>query len=279
MTEPERRCAVLGSPISHSLSPILHRVAYKWLGLAWRYDAYEVDEASLPGFMARLDASWAGLSVTMPLKRAVIPLCDGVSDLASRVEAVNTVVFGPDGVRFGDNTDVPGMVAALREAGVTSVPAATVLGGGATAMSSVAALVQVCGGRVDVYVRSTRRMTEIAATADPLGADVSIRSWDDAARALSSPLVISTTPAGVVDPLAELVPDNPGVLFDVVYDPWPTPLAAAWKARGGVVIGGLDQLVHQAVPQVELMTGLDVGREQLVKLMRAAGQEALAART
>jgi shikimate dehydrogenase len=269
---------VLGSPISHSLSPVLHRAAYQWLGLPWRYDAYEVDEPTLLEFMSGLDETWAGLSITMPLKRAVIPLCHDVSDVAMRVDAVNTVVFRPDGTRFGDNTDVPGMVAALREAGVTSVPSAVVLGGGATATSAVAALLDVCHGPVDVCVRSAGRVAEMASAADRLGATVYTRTWDDAGRALDAPLVVSTAPAGGADYLADQVPEKPGVLFDMVYDPWPTPLAAEWIARGGTVISGLDQLVHQAVPQVELMTGLRVDRGQLVKLLRVAGQDAVAAR-
>lgn len=129
------RAAVLGSPIAHSLSPALHRAAYAALGLdGWRYDRFEVDEGALPGFLAGLDpAQWAGLSLTMPLKRAVIPLLDTITGTAASVEAVNTVVFHRDGRRTGDNTDIPGMLAALRERGVTSVPAAAVLGAGATA--------------------------------------------------------------------------------------------------------------------------------------------------
>jgi shikimate dehydrogenase len=277
MMEAGRRCAVLGSPISHSLSPVLHRAAYQYLGLDWQYDAYDVDEASLPNFMANLDETWAGLSITMPLKRAIIPLCDDVSALAIRVSAVNTVVFRPDGTRFGENTDVPGMIAALREAGVVSVPAAAVLGGGATAISAIAALVAVDAGEIDVYVRSSVRAAETTSTAERIGASVKVRQWDDAANALATPLVISTTPAGATDHLAVHVATDPGVLFDVVYDPWPTPLAAAWSSRGGRIISGLDQLVHQAVPQVELMTGLPVDYDELVKRMRAAALEALAA--
>jgi shikimate dehydrogenase len=278
MMEARRRCAVLGSPISHSLSPVLHRAAYEYLRLDWQYDAYDVDEASLPKFMANLDETWAGLSITMPLKRAIIPLCEDVSDLARRLSAVNTVVFRSDGTRLGENTDVRGMVAASQEAGVASVPAAAVLGGGATAISAIAALLKVGASEISVYVRSSARVADIASAAALLGAPVLVRRWEAAVTALSAPFVISTTPAGATDDLAVHVPNDPGVLFDVVYDPWPTPLAAAWSARGGRVISGLDQLVHQAVPQVGLMTGLRVDHEELVKRMRAAAHAALAAR-
>jgi shikimate dehydrogenase len=248
---------VLGSPIAHSLSPVLHRAAYAALGLdGWRYDRFEVDEAALPGFLGTLDpGEWAGLSLTMPLKRAVIPLLDEVTATASSVEAVNTVVFGPGGRRTGDNTDIPGMLAALAERGITSVPSAAILGAGATASSALAALARVCTGEVTAYVRGPARAAEMRQWGERLGVAVRTADWAGAAQALTAPLVVATTPAGAADHLAAAVPAAPGALFDVLYDPWPTPLAAAWSARGGAVLSGLDLLVHQAVLQVEQHTG------------------------
>ncbi|MGK5549447.1 shikimate dehydrogenase [Streptomyces sp. URMC 127] len=270
------RAAVLGSPIAHSLSPVLHRAAYAELGLGeWTYDRFEVDEAALPGFLGGLDAGWAGLSLTMPLKRAVIPLLDEVSATAAAVEAVNTVVFTDDGRRLGDNTDIPGIAAALRERGVEKAASAAVLGAGATASSALAALAGICTGEVTVYVRSEARAAEMREWGERLGVAVRTEDWARAAEALTAPLVIATTPAGAADALAEAVPDRPGALFDVLYEPWPTPLAAAWSARGGTVLGGLDLLVHQAVLQVELMTGRAPAP---LAAMRAAGEAALAAR-
>lgn len=219
-----RRAAVLGSPIAHSLSPVLHRAAYRELGLDnWSYDRFEVDEAALPGFVDGLGASWAGLSLTMPLKRAVIPLLDEVSATAAAVEAVNTVVFTADGRRVGDNTDIPGMASALRERGVEKVGSAAVLGAGATASSALAALSLICTGPVTAYVRSAARAEEMRGWGERLGVDVRIAGWEDAARGFDAPLVIATTPAGATDALAEAVPGNPGTLFDVLYEPWPTP--------------------------------------------------------
>ncbi|GAA2359945.1 shikimate dehydrogenase [Streptomyces carpaticus] len=271
-----RRAAVLGSPITHSLSPALHRAAYTALGLTgWSYDRFELTEDGLPGFLGGLGPEWAGLSLTMPLKRAVIPLLDGIGETAAAVEAVNTVVLGPDGHRRGENTDVPGMVAALRERGVDRVPAAAVLGAGATASSAIAALAQLCDGEVTAYVRGPERAAEMRGWGERLGVPVTTAPWDEAARALGAPLVIATTPAGSTDPLAAAVPPRPGILFDVLYEPWPTPLAAAWAARGGRVLGGLDLLVHQAVLQVEAMTGRAPAP---LAEMRAAGEAALAAR-
>ncbi|MGW1551270.1 shikimate dehydrogenase [Streptomyces sp. NPDC002346] len=270
------RAAVLGSPIAHSLSPVLHRAAYAELGLTdWSYDRFEIDEQALPGFIEGLDSSWAGLSLTMPLKRAIIPLLDSVSETASAIEAVNTVVFTEDGRRLGDNTDIPGMIAALRERGVEKVESAAVLGAGATASSAVAALAAMCTGPVTAYVRSRERGDEMRGWGERLGVDVRIADWADAGQALRAPLVIATTPAGTTDALAGAVPDAPGTLFDVLYEPWPTGLAAAWSSRSGAVVGGLDLLVHQAVLQVEQMTGRSPAP---LAAMRKAGEEALAAR-
>ncbi|MCF3135342.1 shikimate dehydrogenase [Streptomyces olivochromogenes] len=271
-----RRAAVLGSPIAHSLSPVLHRAAYDALGLsAWSYDRFEIDEGALPGFFEELGPEWAGLSLTMPLKRAVIPLVDEVSETAASVDAVNTVVFTEDGRRVGDNTDIPGIVAALREHGIDQVDSAAILGAGATASSALAALARICTGEVVAYVRSEARAAEMRRWGERLDVEVHTADWADAAQALRAPLVIATTPAGTTDALAAAVPERPATLFDVLYDPWPTELAARWSMFGGAVVSGLDLLVHQAVLQVERMTGhtpapLDV--------MRRAGEKALAGR-
>ncbi len=271
-----RRAAVLGSPVAHSLSPVLHRAAYAALGLrGWTYDRFEVGKDTLAAFVAELEpAEWAGLSLTMPLKRAVIPLLDELTPTAAGVEAVNTLLLSPDGRRTGDNTDIPGMVAALAERGVTSVPSAAILGAGATASSALAALARICEGEVTAYVRGPARAAQMREWGERLGVPVRTDDWERAGRAFAAPLVIATTPAGATDALTSGVPPAPGTLFDVLYDPWPTPLAAAWAARGGAVVGGLDLLVHQAVLQVALMTG----RPGPLEAMRQAGTAALAAR-
>ena len=211
----------------------------------------------------------------MPLKRAVIPLLDDVSATARAVEAVNTVLFGEDGSRTGTNTDVPGLVNVLAERGVTETASAAVLGAGATASSALSALSGIAKGEVEVYIRNRARDAEVHAIAEVVGTSVRIRDWAEAAAAFEGDLVISTTPAGATDDLATAVPEKPGTLFDVLYHPWPTPLAAAWAGRGGAVLGGLDLLVHQAVLQVELMTGRVPAP---LAEMRAAGEAALAAR-
>ncbi|MEU6284080.1 shikimate dehydrogenase [Streptomyces sp. NPDC047028] len=271
-----RRAAVLGKPIAHSLSPVLHRAAYDALGLTeWSYDRFETDEDALPGFFEKLGPEWAGLSLTMPLKRAVIPLLDEISPTAASVDAVNTVVLSEDGRRLGDNTDIPGMVAALREHGIEQVESAAILGAGATASSALAALARICTGEVVAYVRSEARAAEMRRWGERLYVEVRTAPWSDAEEALGAPLVIATTPTGTTDALAAAVPERPTTLFDVLYDPWPTELAARWSMFGGAVVSGLDLLVHQAVLQVEQMTGRAPAP---LEAMRHAGEEALAAR-
>jgi shikimate dehydrogenase len=268
-----RRAAVLGSPIAHSLSPVLHRAAYARLGLAgWSYERHEVDEAALPGFIAGLgdDGSWAGLSLTMPLKRAVIPLLDEIDPAARAVQAVNTLVFRADGTRYGANTDVPGLVGALRERGVTQVDSAAVLGGGATAGSALAALSGLVKGPVAVYVRNPAKLAVFDGLLGHLGLEIDPRPWSEAHAAASAQLVVNTTPASAADALAGLLPASVGTLFDVLYHPWPTPLAAAWAERGGTVLGGRDLLLHQAVRQVELMTGVEGRATDILEAMRDA---------
>lgn len=276
------RAAVLGLPIRHSLSPVLHAAAYRVLGLDWTYDAHEVAEDGLAAFLARLGGAgpgdlpgdWRGLSLTMPLKRAAIPLCADLDEVATVTNAANTLTFAGGSIH-GANTDVPGMVNALAEAGITRIDQAAVLGGGATAAAAVAALAQICTGPVEVFVRTAERARELVPVAAHYGLELQVRGWAAAAAGLAAPVVVATTPKGATDELATSVPQAPGLLFDVLYDPWPTALAAAWP---GPVLGGLDLLVHQAVLQVELMTGQNVDRIAVVAAMRAAGEGELSRR-
>ena len=275
-----RGAAVLGSPIAHSLSPVLHRAAYAALGLAdWTYEAVECDEGSLREVLERLERlGRAGASLTMPLKRAVLPMLARTDRVVADVGACNTVLFGGvEGDWYGANTDVPGMVAALRGAGVVAGLRAMVLGGGATAASAIAALAELGAAEVTVYLRRPEAAAELEAVAARVGVlPPSVASFAEAGPRLGeAELVVSTTPAGASDVLVADLPGRVGgVLFDVVYAPWPTVLAAAWSARGGVVVGGLELLVEQAALQVELMTG----RMPPVDVMRAAGLAALGER-
>ncbi|GAA3833357.1 shikimate dehydrogenase [Sphaerisporangium flaviroseum] len=264
----ERRAAVLGSPIAHSLSPCLHRAAYEALGLrGWRYDAIECDADALEGLLSGMGPEWAGLSLTMPLKRAVLPLLDTVADLAVEVGGVNTVVFR-DGARHGENTDVHGIVQALAESGVMAPRSATVLGAGATAGSSLAALRELGLSEATLVARDPWRARETAEVAERLGMTLGVHTFDKLDTVLDVDLVISTLPSGAADAHAEALAGVPAVL-DVIYAPWPTPLARAVRAAGGTVVGGFAMLLHQAVRQVELYTG----RAGVpVEVVRAAGE-------
>ena len=268
------RAAVLGSPISHSLSPVLHRAAYASLGLdRWTYEAVEVRGAV--GLREVLAGEWAGLSLTMPLKRLVQPMLDVVTDLARDVGAVNTVTFTPAG-RVGHNTDVEGIVRALGEGGVTAVApgAGCVVGGGATAASALAALAALGDRTPVVVVRDIARATDLLAAAQRLGSVPRLVAWEPGPLRTAE-VVVSTVPTSAGDSVVGLVPvATGGVLLDVVYDPWPTALADAWLAAGGAVVGGFAMLLHQAVAQVRLMTGGD----PRVDVMRAAGLAELAGR-
>lgn len=271
---------MLGSPVRHSLSPLLHRTAYDTLGLTgWSYDAYDVDAAGLAGFLDGLDDSWAGLSLTMPLKAAVLTMLDRSSALVRVVGAANTVLLGADG-RRGENTDVPGMVAALRERGVGSAGWTCVLGGGATAASALAALQRLGESTPTVLVRDRGRAGLLESAAERLGVQPLLEVWSETSidAVSQADLVVATTPPGSTDALAARLPARvAGTLFDLVYDPWPTALAVAWRDRGGDVLGGLDLLVHQAALQVGLMTGEPIDVPALASELRAAGERALRA--
>jgi shikimate dehydrogenase len=271
-----RRAAVLGSPIEHSLSPVLHTAAYAALGLAhWSYTTIECDEAGLPALIASCDGQWAGLSLTMPLKRAVLPLLDRAEPLAVEAGGANTVVFA-GGERHGYNTDVPGMVAALAEAGVTAPPGATILGAGATACAALAALRETGLTSAVVLVRDRARAGDLLAAAGRLGMEVDLRPFDSEVR--DGDLLVSTVPAGVADIYAERAWDSrpgPGAVLDVVYAPWPTALAQAAAKSSAIVVSGFDLLLHQAARQVELMTGHEPAP---LTRMRAAGEAELTRR-
>jgi shikimate dehydrogenase len=274
MADVEHRAAVLGSPIAHSLSPALHTAAYAALGLdGWVYTAAECDEARLARFLDRCGPEWAGLSLTMPLKRAVMPLLDLGDAVALATGSANTVIFSLAG-RQGYNTDASGMVAALAEAGITSPAGATILGAGATACSAVAAMGELgLKSNVTVLARDPSRARDLLTAADRLHVSVTLGPLSSSLR--EGDLLISTLPAGAADFFAErpaqLAPA--AAVLDVVYNPWPTRLAQAAAAAGVPVAGGFDLLLHQAARQVELMTGK---RPAPLEAMRAAGQAALA---
>jgi shikimate dehydrogenase len=268
------KAAVLGSPITHSLSPALHLAAYQAMGLdGWSYQAIECDEIRLPGLLAGCGPEWAGLSLTMPLKRTVLGLLDDTEPLVAQVGAANTVVFDA-GLRRGHNTDVPGMISALGEAGLATPSPVLILGAGATACSALAAVRGLGLTAVTVAARDARRAGELLAVAERIGITVRLVPFEEPGEAAPG-LLISTVPAGAADQYAQRIRHGalaPGCLLDVVYHPWPTALAAAAQQAGKPVASGFTLLLHQAARQVELMTG----KPAPVGAMRAAGLAAFA---
>lgn len=265
------RAAVLGSPIGHSLSPALHAAGYAALGLAdWSYDRFELQAADLPGFVAGLGPEWRGLSLTMPLKEACLQVAAEVTPLARLAGAGNTLVRRGDSSWLADNTDVGGLVDALRPAWQDGWEAAALLGAGATARSAVLALEALGVATLTCYARNpeaTARLQAWAAGAAPAltVAAAPLPEWADGGE----PVVVSTLPGGVADAFAIPGPRQ-GLLFDAVYAGWPTPLARSARSAGLAVVSGLDLLVHQAARQFQLFTGLAA---PLPALFAAAGGE------
>ena len=285
-----RRAYVLGHPIAHSLSPALHRAAYAYLGEAnLEYDRRDTLPDDLPAIMRGVrnpagteEAPYiAGLSVTMPLKTAVIQYCDELSETARVTGAVNTVY--PRGEKvLGDNTDVIGIVNALLHAGLKPNPERdepAVIGGGATAISALTALHKLGYRRASVYARSLHKLGDLQAVAERLGVQLEQVSLAELPQNLAERghhPVISTLPARAADEWASQLSGLKGasathqpVLLDVAYNPWPSVLASVWEASGGAVVSGLEMLLYQAVEQVLLFTDRTLSEGELLDLVNA----------
>ncbi|MET7395333.1 shikimate dehydrogenase [Dactylosporangium sp. NPDC005572] len=266
----ERRAAVLGKPVSHSRSPVLHNAGYRAAGLThWRYTAVECGEAELRGLVEGLGQEWAGLSLTMPLKEEALRVAALVDPFAQAIGAANTLVRRAYGWH-AYNTDAPGMVRALLEAGVSRTPRLALLGGGGTARAAIAAAAAL-GADVTVYTRRPEAADELRPVADALNVDLAGEPWERAAEAATAPVVISTVPKGAADHLATADWSGRPVVFDAIYDPWPTPLAAAAQHAGCAIVSGLDLLLWQAADQFELFTGVAAPVGEMRSALYAAG--------
>lgn len=268
---PGGRAAVFGQPIAHSRSPQLHRAAYAALGVGLEYSAMEGNEGDAPALaaMLRSEAGWRGASVTMPLKHALVAQMDSVSERVSRLGALNTIVVSHPGgpgsaaVLRGENTDVEGIVRALADAGVTRADRVAVLGAGNTATAATEAVMLMGGTRVDYIVRSTARAADALVLAGVLGLEgQAIDAATGATRLREYDAIISTLPPLAADSLIDALGIAPGAiapgaaLLDVAYDPWPSAIARAWAGAGGSVVNGLSMLLHQAIEQAKLFTGI-----------------------
>lgn len=274
MPGPSQRCAVVGHPVAHSLSPAIHRAAYRSLGLDWSYEGIDVEPGGLPAFVAGLDPSWRGLSVTAPHKIDLVALGEP-DETVRRLGVANTWVRTAEGPVVA-NTDVTGFELACRTRGLPGPGSVAVLGAGATARSVIAGCAWLGAHDLTIVSRSLERSSEALLLAAELGLDAQWVPLADAGpRRLSGvDLLVSTVPAAGLQGIAEALVAGVATVFDVVYDPWPTPLARAAAAAGTPVLDGLDLLAGQAVGQIRLMTG----REVPLDLLRSAGQDALDAR-
>ncbi|WP_245847855.1 shikimate dehydrogenase [Lentzea kentuckyensis] len=269
------RAAVIGSPIEHSLSPVLHNAAYAALGLDLEYTRLECTEDRVAALVSSLGPEWVGLSCTMPTKRAALAVAASVTERAAAVGAANTLVRTDSGWH-ADCTDVDGVVGALREKGFSGGSRGVVIGAGGTATAVLAGFAALGVTSASLVVRDPSRASEALATAARVGVEVevlSLSSVDLGALAAASDVLVSTVPAEATVPLAEALARAPYVL-DVIYDPWPTPVASAVEASGSRLATGLDMLLHQAFGQVEQFTKLAAPQE----VMRSALAAALAAR-
>ena len=260
-----RRFAVVGSPIAHSLSPLLHATAYRELGIEdAAYERHEVGAGELADFLAGPGQELSGLSVTMPGKPEAFALAAERDSTSEILGVANTLLRRPG-------------VAALHDHGAGTPRRAAVLGSGATAASAVLALCRMGAEEILLSARSPEKLTPLATLASDQGARPVLVPWADAADLMSAEVAVSALAAPGARALAEdwsarsALPVVP-LLLDVLYDPWPAPLAALLAARGSEVASGLEMLVHQADMQVRSMLAV---ASAPVAPMLAAAQQAL----
>jgi shikimate dehydrogenase len=249
------KCAVLGSPISHSLSPLLHHCAYEFLGVEGNFEAIDVNSDQLPKFLELAKTSkWSGLALTMPLKEKVLELVDEVDPAAIRIQSANTIIYSGDRT-FASSTDLAAFKRIFADLEFNSV---AVIGAGGTARAALGAL----DGRVaviDLLARNESRRKSV--TNCLLQSELNLKNFNSSLEGYD--LVISTTPPGVTDQMAKALNSVNGILFDVLYHPWPTSLASSWSQNGGEIIGGLRLLIEQALDQISLMTRIDFSYQDM----------------
>lgn len=253
--------AVLGSPIAHSLSPLLHSLAYEYLGIAARYEAIEVKAGALSDFLSTTDRNC--LSLTMPLKEEALSVADVVSDIAMRISCGNTLSLS-DGIWKLTSTDVLGFDFSLKMHGFNQIDSVLIIGAGATARAAVASVSQIAKS-VSVISRNPDR--EPAMNQASL-VDVNYLPWKLTDKINTADLVINTTPDRAADFFVPSMENPKGTFFEVLYNPWPTAMSKLWSESKNLVIDGLDLLIHQGISQVEIFTGLSVDRELLFAKMR-----------
>ena len=269
MSDKSLKAAVLGFPIAHSLSPVLHTKAFDLLGVAGSYEAIEVASGGLADFLKSQGANYDYLSLTMPLKEEVLVIAESsgieVDELALQIQSVNTLIRNGSGWS-ATSTDGSGFVKALANAGYDHFNSVLILGAGGTARAVAGALDEIADS-VAIMGRSVRRNVGIAACFTKLAPE--FISWDDQIDLRNFDLIVNTTPSGAADLVAENIPFKvEGLLFDVLYKPWPTLLARRWSDAGGKVISGLELLLYQGIDQINAVYPL--GRKIIDSELRLA---------
>lgn len=273
---------VWGDPIEHSLSPALHAAAYSALGLDWTYGRRRVDESEFDAALSGLTARVRGLSCTMPLKAAALRAAAKLDRPARLTGAVNTLLLGGSDGPSGFNTDVGGLVRALREQGVDEAPRVRIVGAGATASSALVAAAGLGARQVEIVARRPERALRLVPLGEALGVGVEAvpLAAEDVAERASVAVTIGTLPGGtdIESAVADQLVARGGVVFDVAYAPWPSALACAGERLERAVASGLAMLVHQALLQVRIFVGGDPDREladeaQVLAAMRSAVME------
>lgn len=262
------RGAVLGSPVSHSLSPLLHRSIFAQLGLPISYEAIEVASGELEDFLINSQDKYDYLSLTMPLKEEALSLTVDIDPLVTRIQSANTLIKREE-KWFLSSTDGLGFLKALESSGYSKFQSVLVLGAGGTARAVVGALDDVAS-KISVLGRTSTRSAVLEAAV--LRAEFSYLRWSDTPDFAPYDLIVNTTPAGAADILANSVshslsPES-ALLFDVIYKPWPTVLASRWRDAGGNVLNGSEMLLYQGIAQAELVLGRALDYQNLAKAIR-----------
>lgn len=257
------KAAVLGSPINHSLSPLLHSYTYKYLGLEATYSSFEVKSGELASFLKEQGADLTGLSLTMPLKEEAVLQASKISHEAKQVASSNTL-FKVDGLWHATTTDVEGFRKSLEFNQIVQLQTVMIIGSGATARAAVASL-DAEGRHIYIVGRSQHRHDAMKSAAP--NSQLTFLPWEETNLINTVDLIINTTPSQVSDFFLDSIHQPSGTLFDVIYNPWPTRLSAAWS-KSSTVIDGLELLIHQGISQMEIFSGQVIDRQTLAPLLR-----------
>lgn len=259
------RGAVIGTPVEHSLSPLLHREAFKFLGIDGEYDRREVQINDLEDFFRNQGQEFDYLSITMPLKEEALTLPVAIDSVATHVQSANTL-YRRDNQWHLTSTDGSGFISALKHQGFTEFNRVLVLGAGGTARAVVGALDGIAK-EITVLGRTSTRREVLESSV--VKSHFEYERWNETPGFSQYDLVVNTTPAGAADLLADsLLPGDCNLFFDVIYKPWPTVLGARWEDSAGKVINGIELLLYQGIQQLSLALNRDLDESELAEHLR-----------